>query len=398
LNQSGATHLRAVYVSTGTVDIELLRSILTSSTLLTILDLQGTKIKMLPNEVFSLFNLRFLGLRNTGIETLPEAVGRLQNLEVLDAFNTCLLSLPKDVGKLKKLRYLYATVSVNEGSFERYRGVKVPRGTIKNLTGLHVLQNIKASSETLREVTALTDLRTFSIDDVTSDHSLILCSAVRNMSNLVSLSITMSNENEALQLEQLSLPETLSKIGLTGQLEKKRMPQILCSWLHLNYLTYLWLAFSKLDENSFPNLMVLRNLCSLHLSKAYDGKTLCFSVQSFPTLKELYISGAPQLSQVEIEEGALGSLVKLMFSGCPELKRLPCGIEYITTLDEVYLVHAADELIKILRQEGEANECKEELMKISHIRWVRFRATGEDFWQTIVTSEGNAFAGSRLGS
>jgi disease resistance protein RPM1 len=213
------------------------------------------------------------------------------------------------------------------------------------------------------------------------------------MSNLVGLSITMSNENEALPLEQLSLPQTISKLGLIGQLEKKRMPQILSSWLQLNYLTYLWLSFSKLDENSFPNLMVLRNLRSLHLSKAYDGKTLCFSAQSFPRLKVLCIWGAPQLSQVEIEEDALGSLVKLYFSGCPELKRLPRGIEYLTTLNELYLEDAADELIKILRQEGEANECKENLMKISHIRVVLFSATGEDFWQRIVTSEGNAFAG-----
>jgi disease resistance protein RPM1 len=312
LNQSGAMQLRAIYVFTSSVDIDLLRPILASSTLLSTLDLQGTKIKMLLNEVFSLFNLRFLGLRYTGIETLPEAVGRLQNLEVLDAFNTALLSLPKDVGKLKKLRYLYATVSVNEGSFWLQRGLKVPRGIIKNLTGLHALQKVKASSETLRDVAALTDLRTFAVDDVTSEHSLVLRSALQNMSSLVHLSIGMSNENEALPLEQLSLPETLSKFTLVGQLEKKRMPEILSSWLHLNYLIRLSLAFSKLDENSFPNLMVLRNLRSLYLSKAYDGKTLCFSAQSFPRLKELHIWGAPQLSQVKIEEGALESLVELV--------------------------------------------------------------------------------------
>jgi disease resistance protein RPM1 len=179
LNQSGATHLRAVYVSTSTVDIELLRSILTSSTLLSVLDLQGTKIKMLPNEVFSLFNLRFLGVRSTQIEILPETIGRLQNLEVLDAAKTCLLSLPKDVAKLKKLRYLYASVWAHEGSFWQTRGVKVPRGIIKNLTGLHVLQEVKASSETLRDVTALTDLRTFAVDDVTSEHSAWFSSGIR---------------------------------------------------------------------------------------------------------------------------------------------------------------------------------------------------------------------------
>ncbi|EES08153.1 disease resistance protein RPM1 [Sorghum bicolor] len=394
LNPSGVTHLRGIYVFTSSVDIDLLRPILASVTLLSTLDLQGTEIKILPNEVFSLFNLRFLGFRNTQIEVLPEAIGRLQNLEVLDALDTCLLSLPKDVAKLKKLRYIYASASVNEGSLWRYRGVKVPRGIIKNLPGLHALQKVKASSEILSDVTALTDLRTFAVDDLTSEHALILRSALMNMRNLVHLTITMSNENEVLPLEQLSLPETLSKLELIGQLEKKRMPdQILSSWLHLNYLTHLWLMFSKLDENSFPSLLVLHNLCSLYLFKAYDGKTLCFSSRSFPRLRKLQIEVAPQLSQVEIEEDALGSVVELWFSLCPELKQLPHGIEYLRTLDELYFERASDELIKILRQEGEAKECKEELMKISHIRRVRFSATGEDFWQRIVTREGNAFAG-----
>jgi disease resistance protein RPM1 len=390
LDPSGATHLRAIYVFTSSTDIDLLRSILTSSTLFSTLDLQDTKIKMLPNEVFSLFNLCFLGVRNTQIEILPETIGRLQNLEVLDATNTCLLLLPKDVGKLKKLRYLYASVRIDEGSFWRYHGVKMPRG-IKNLTGLHALHSVKASSETLRDVAALTDLRTFAVDDVTSGHSLVLCSALQNMSNLVHLTIAMSNKNQALPLEQLSLPETLSKLELTGQLEKDRMPEILSSWVHLSYLTHLCLMFSKLDENSFPSLMVLCNLCFLDLSKAYDGKTLCFPVQSFPRLRKLQIECAPQLSQVEIEDGALRSLVELQFARCPELKRLPRGIEYLMALDELYLDEVAGELIKILRQEGEANECKEELMKIRHIRMVAFCATGEQFLQRFVTCrEGTA--------
>jgi len=91
LNQSGETHIRGILVFTSFVHVDLLRSILGSSSLLSTLDLQGTSIKILPDEVFSLLNLRFLGLRNTRIEVLPEAIGRLQNLEVLGAFNTGLL-------------------------------------------------------------------------------------------------------------------------------------------------------------------------------------------------------------------------------------------------------------------------------------------------------------------
>jgi disease resistance protein RPM1 len=243
---------------------------------------------------------------------------------------------------------------------------------IKNLTGLHALQKVKACSETLHDVAALTELRTFSVDELTSEHSSSLNSALLNMNNLVHLSITTLNENEVLTVEELHLPETLYKLYLRGQLEKKQMPRILSSWMNLKNLTLLSLSFSKLDESSFPSLMVLRNLCLLRLLNAYDGKTLCFSAQSFPRLRELRIKDARELSQVEIEEDALGSLVKLHFSGCPEMKRLPRGFKYLSTLDELYLEDAADELIKILMQKGEANECKEELMKISHIRRVRF--------------------------
>ncbi|CAD6254367.1 unnamed protein product [Miscanthus lutarioriparius] len=273
LNLSSATHLRQIHVSTRFVDIDRLRPILSSSVLLSTLDLQGTEIKVLPNEIFSLFNLRFLGLRNTKMEVLPEAIGRLANLEV------------------------------TEGSFSRNHGVKMPRG-IKNLTGLHALQNVKATSETLCDVAALIELRTFSVDDVTCEHSLILRNALLKMSNLVSLSITtMSNENE-----------------------------------------------------------------------------------SFPRLKELRVWCAPQLNRVEIEEDARGSLAKLWFVECPELKRLPHGLKYLAILDELHLVNTAVELIEL------ANECEEELMKISHIRKFTIISNEKNFTRRIVSSEGNEFA------
>uniref|UniRef100_K3ZMC2 NB-ARC domain-containing protein n=1 Tax=Setaria italica TaxID=4555 RepID=K3ZMC2_SETIT len=258
-NQSDATHLRAVYVFESSIDVDLLGTILASSTLLSTLDLQGTQIKMLPNEAFNLFNLRFLGLRNTRIESLPEAVGRLQNLEVLDASCTLLQSLPKDVAKLKKLRYLYAPELL------------VPRD-IRNLTGLHALQSVKASKETLRDVAALTELRTFDVSDVTSEHSINLCTAISNMSHLAHLTVWALNENEVLPMEALRLPETLYRLELRGQLEKTQIPQIFSSWSNLNNLTKLQLMSSKLNEDSFSSLVTLRSLCSLSLYGAYDGR------------------------------------------------------------------------------------------------------------------------------
>ncbi|RLM58083.1 hypothetical protein C2845_PM18G02660 [Panicum miliaceum] len=325
LSESGAMHFRAIHAFTSYVDIDLLKPMLASSNLISTLDLQDTQIKMLPNEVFNLFNLRFLGLRNTGIEILPEAVGRLQNLEVLDAFGTALLSLPEGVAKLKKLRYLYASALLTEGTVTDFGGVKVPRG-IRNLTGLHALQKVKASSETLCDVEALVELRTFSVCNVTSENSLNLCHAIMSMRHLVHLSISASNETERLPLQALNLP-----------------------------------ALSKLDENTFSKLVVLSGLCYLRLFKAYDGKKLCFSAQSFPVLRQLEICDTRHLNHIEIEEGALERLVELELAECPELKCLPEGIVYLRALEQLRLEDTAEELIEKVRQESEANGCNEEV-------------------------------------
>lgn len=149
----------------------------------------------------------------------------------------------------------------------------------------------------------------------------------------------------------------------------------------------------KLDENSFASFMVLHNLSFLLLDNAYEGKKLSISARSLPGLLELNIGGAPQLNQVEIEEGALGSLVKLATTDCPELKSLPHGIEYLGALEELYLINAADEFIGMLMQESETNECKEELMKISHIRKVIVESTEKNFWKRIVSRNVNEFVG-----
>jgi disease resistance protein RPM1 len=382
LSQSGATHLRTIYAFASSIDIELLRPILASSNLLSALDLQGTQIKMLPDEVFNLFNLRFLGLRFTAIEVLPDTIGRLKNLEVLDAITTSLQSLPNGVEKLKKLRFLYAGAVVGEWPLTNFSGIRLPRG-IRNLTSLHVLQEVKASIETLHDVATLTELRTFSVCNVLSEHASSLCSAITNMGHLTKLSIDASNENEVLPLEALSLPETLTKLVLLGQLENNLLPRILSSWSHLNNLKKLLLRFSKLDEDSFSSLKVLHGLQCLVLHKAYNGKTMYFPSQAFPRLRVLRILGAPQINQIIIEEGALASLVELRLSDCQKLECLPQGIEYLRTLDLLYLEDTAEELVEKLRDECKENPWNKELQTIIHIRRVVVGLTMKNIWQRI---------------
>ncbi|KAM3405897.1 hypothetical protein ACQJBY_000123 [Aegilops geniculata] len=384
LSRSGATQLRALHVFERYIDIDLLKPILTSLSLLSTLDLQGTRIKMLPSEVFDLFNLRYLGLRDTEIESLPEAVGRLQNLEVFDAWKSKLTYLPNNVVKLHKLRYLYA---YNAGALEAFEigsvgGVKVPNG-IQHLTGLWALQSVKATPEFLREVGALTELRTFDVCDVRSEHSADLSNAITKMGHLVHLEINTTAEDEVLRLDELYLPPTLSWLTLAGQLEKTLMPQLFSSWSHLNSLTRLHLAFSNIDEQTFSCLFVLHGLRSFGLAKAFEGKRLNFTAGSFPKLRFLGIGGATQLNQVGIEEGAMQDLVELLFIDCPELKFLPDGIKHLAALEKLALRDTSEELIEKLRHNSDSDECSEDLMKISHIRNITVELTQKGLVERI---------------
>ncbi|KAI5021277.1 hypothetical protein ZWY2020_055122 [Hordeum vulgare] len=367
LSPSGATKLRALHVFENDINVDLLKHILTSSNLLSTLDLQGTNIKMLPNEVFDLFNLRYLGLRDTEIESMPEVLGRLQNLEVLDAGHSKLTYLPKSVVKLQKLRHLYACTLA--GTIGSIIGVKVPGG-MQHLAGLRALQSVKATPEFLREVGALTELRTFDVCSVQSEHSADLSNAITRMRHLVHLEIGAAAENEVLRLERLYLPPTLSWLSLEGQLEKTSMPQLFSSWSHLNSLTRLTLAFSNIDEETFSCLHALSGLRFLQLWNAFKGKRLDFHAWSFPKLSRLHICGAPQLSQVGIEEGAMQELVELLLADCPKLKFLPDGIEHLAALEKLLLYDTSEELIEKLRQNRDSNECSQDEIKISHIRIV----------------------------
>nr|UBY06910.1 NBS-LRR disease resistance protein [Dasypyrum villosum] len=382
LSRSAARHLRSLHVFGRYINVDLLKPILTSSNLLSMLDLQGTHIKMLPNEVFNLFNLRYLGLRYTNLESLPEAVGRLQNLEVLDAVHSKLTYLPSSVGKLQNLRYLYASSTSSTSENVGAGGVKVPNG-IQQLTGLRALQRVKATPEFLHEVGALTELRTFDVCNVRSEYSADLSNAITKMSHLVHLVIVASAENEVLRLEGLYLPPTLSWLALRGQLEKTSMPQLFSSWSHLDSLTRLQLAFSNIDEETFSCLGMLHGLQSLGLMRAFEGKRLHFDTGSFPKLRFLHIWGAAQLNQVGIEEGAMQNLVELLFADCPELKFLPDGIEHLAALEKLIREDTSEELIEKCRQKRDSDECCEDVTKISHIRNITVRLTQKGLLERI---------------
>nr|UBY07515.1 NBS-LRR disease resistance protein [Dasypyrum villosum] len=365
-----ATSLRSLHVFESQLRIGSLEAFLKPFNLLSTLDLRGVRIKRLPKMVFNLFNLRFLGLRETDIEYLPKEIGRLQNLEVLDAYRAMLSVLPVEVATLRKLKYLYVvTIPGGADKSVSFDGIQVPKG-IGNLTELLALQLIEANSEVLCQLGCLTKLRTFAIAKVRSGHCVDLCGAITKMVNLVHLTILALDQREVLQLEGLCLPPTISKVDISAQMDKTILPQFLSSSSRLNNLTYLHLSWSKLYEDSFACLLGLHGLVTLVLTKAYEGKELHFDATSLPRLKALGIWVAPNLNRVTIEQGAMQNIIKLFLGDCPELKELPHGIEHLRNLKYLQLHSISEELKQKVHVNEKPNECSEDRMKISHVKWV----------------------------
>ncbi|XP_062118406.1 putative disease resistance protein At1g59780 [Humulus lupulus] len=255
---------------------------------LRVLDLEGTKIKSLPNVVGDLIHLRYLCLKDTEITELPEGLVNLKDLQNLD-IRWCgyIAELPKFVLSLSNLRHL--KMLKNYGVC----GVKLPLG-IGCLRNLLTLTGMDPSGEIAREIGNLTELRRLGVMDVTED-----------VINELSSSIMKMYTEKLVLVESFSPPLSLRKLKLEGVLEK------IPSWLgSLERLTNIRLGYSHLMENPALVLQLLPNLKDLTLWHAYDGlkmgKEFC-KAGGFPKLEYLTMASEFLEEWTELEEGALPS-------------------------------------------------------------------------------------------
>uniref|UniRef100_A0A0D9XI03 NB-ARC domain-containing protein n=1 Tax=Leersia perrieri TaxID=77586 RepID=A0A0D9XI03_9ORYZ len=365
-------HVRSLLVFHNSISFSSLCSFSRSVKLLSVLNLQDSSIESIPNDVFDLFNLRFLGLRRTNITYISRSIGRLQNLLVLDAWKSKIVNLPEEIIRLSKLTHLIVTVKpmITSMNFVPSVGIPAPAG-LWSLSCLQTLLLMEASSEMVFYLGALVSLRSFRISKVQGRHCANLSVAITNMVHLIRLGIHANDQQEVLQLEALQPSHLLQKLILQGTLDKESLPLFFMSISKLKNLTILRLVWSKLDEEDFYYLEELQQLVKLQLYDAYNGKRLSFQATSFPKLRILKIWGAPHLSLIKIERGAMSSLVDLKLLLCPELKLLPRGIEHVTTLEEMTLDSTAEEIVGRVREKNEA--------KISHVKrvYVGFIRNGE---------------------
>ncbi|XP_038984033.1 disease resistance protein RPM1-like [Phoenix dactylifera] len=354
-------------------------SLCSSSRYLTVLDLQGISIERVPDEIGDLFNLHFLGLRDTKVKVLPKSLGRLRNLQTLDLMKSEIEKLPSTTRNLKKLRHLFAEkiLDPNYNTLNDRRGVQAPKG-LWNLKDLQTLQAVDANMEFVRRLGNLTQLRSVRIWKVSGIHCKDLCASLSRLHHLYYLSLTASNENEILQLGGWDHPpQHLLKLELDGRLAEGTMQLPLFRALGAS-LRRLHLGWSGLVEDPIQSLSQLRDLVWLKLHRAYDGQRLWFRAGWFPNLKRLLLYDMPQLNQVEIEDGAMARLEYLDLVGLPALKDVPRGIEYLTSLQELYLKDLHPEF----RGRFEESDDKNKIQRIPSAYYI-FKRGDETIYESL---------------
>ncbi|KAG1327395.1 putative Disease resistance protein RPM1 [Cocos nucifera] len=265
--------------------------------------------------------------------------------------------LPSTTRNLKKLRHLFAEkILVPSGmTINTRRGVQAPKGLWK-LKDLQTLQAVEANMEFVERLGNLTQLRSVRIWKVRGIHCKHLCTSLSRLRYLSYLSLNASDENEILQLGGWDHPpQHLVKLRLKGRLAEGTMELPLCPALGSS-LRRLRLVWSGLGEDPLRSLSQLTNLVRLNLQKAYEGQQLWFRSGWFPHLKQLHLYDMPQLNQVEVEDNAMASLEYLDLDGLPALKDVPRGIEYLPSLQELYLKDLHPEFKERFEKSGDKNK------------------------------------------
>ncbi|XP_039169273.1 disease resistance protein RPM1 [Eucalyptus grandis] len=313
--------------------------------LLNVLDMQATPLSRFPVQVVDCYYLRYLNLRHTEVKTIPTSIGRLQNLETLDLKYTNVTRLPVEIFKLQKLQHLlvYRYANISYLCYKYGFKALTEIGALQSLQKLcYIEANDERNDILMRELGKLTQLSRLGILKLRKEDGRALCSSIEKLTNLCALSVASVEDDEILDLQHLtSPPQLLQRIYLRGRL--KMIPNWLAT---LDSLVKLLLRMSRLKDDPLALLQSLPNLIHLELLQVFEGKTLCFKSKGFRKLRILGLDNFDGLRSVEVEEGAMPCLEKLIIQRCKLLEKLPSGIEYLTKLRVLEFFDMPDQLVK----------------------------------------------------
>ncbi|GLJ20163.1 hypothetical protein SUGI_0366060 [Cryptomeria japonica] len=310
--------------------------LLSGARVLRVLDLSGTQISSLPACVGNLKLLRLLNLRGTNIAEVPECVKSNTSLRFLD-ISICenLEQLPEWIGELNFLEHL----DLWGTALKKFNG-SMPKGLSK-LVSLQVLITDNDNKLSVQD------------DEFLSLEHLV------NLVNLREVRIGIRHEAEFKSIEDgilsiLVKMRTLKLINTTGvnlpPLSEKMLAMKDLEFLRLwGFAVPNWICgFSNLMQLElydchcveYPALEMMPNLIKLEIWENDICKALPKGFgksKGFPQLLFLEIRGFSVLEEfLELEDGAMPNLEILNVFLCPNLKKVPSGLEPLRSLKECH--------------------------------------------------------------
>ncbi|XWS10984.1 hypothetical protein CRYUN_Cryun38cG0044900 [Craigia yunnanensis] len=318
----------------------------------------------LPSDIGNLIHLRFLSLRNLTFfrSKLPSSLGDLRCLRTLDLRVIGECNVPNVIWKMKQLRHLYLPKVCNSET-------KLKLGTLRNLQRLVNFNTKYCYLEDLLNMKKLRELMICGLFHIENFEDLKQNQPIIASKCLHSLSIESNNIDPRHLAHLLSCCVNICEF--IGSIESRmKLPE----YHHFSSnIAYICLRNSEIEEDPTPTLEMLPNLriLELHYSKIIGGEMVC-SAQRFHKLESLSLRGLRDLEEWKVEEGAMPALRHLEIAECRELKMLPDGLKFITTLQELKI----ESMIKAFKDK--VVEGGEDFYKVQHVHSIIFQDCDSD--------------------
>ncbi|CAN6924414.1 unnamed protein product [Brassica oleracea] len=307
----------------------------------------------LPSSIGNLIHLRYLSLYMAHVTHLPSSMRKLKLLIYLNLCvdARCSIYMPNFLKKMRELTTLWFPLRIHDK-------VKMELG---NLVNLETLENFSTEHGSVCDIQGMTRLKTLSISFNGKGCTMeTLSSSLSELRHLENLNIydayklyapTVDEEGfcfDCKNLKQLKLSICMPRLP-----DAQRFPS------HLRSIT---LRGCCLEEDP---ILILEKLLHLYdvslLNISFCGRKMVCSSGGFPQLHKLEFGGLAEWEEWIVEEGSMPFLQTLTIHNCRKLMKLPDGLRFVTSLEELDMNTHTLEFWKKLSIGGE------EYYKVQHI-------------------------------
>ncbi|CAG7895923.1 unnamed protein product [Brassica rapa] len=322
--------------------------------LMRVLDLSWVNYEgKVPSSIGKLIHLRYLSLRYGFVTQLPSSMRNLKKLLYLNLDGYDEVYMPNNILKeMRELTFLWLPKRLHDKT----------KLELENLVKLETLKNFNTKHGIVTDVQGMTQLRYLCIF-ITDERYTIetLSSSLSKLLHLESLTIYNDNkfytptndDEEGFVWDFVNLKELKLEIYMPRLPDAQQFP---------SHLTTISLKQSRLKKDPMPILEKLLHLkeISLH-ERSFCGRRMACSRDGFPQLQKLEFEGLEEWEEWIVEEGSMPLLCTLEIDNCRELKEIPDGLRFITSLNSLTFYNMGKRWEKRLSKGGK------DYYKVQHI-------------------------------